>query len=146
MVLRRSSRLSLVTIDHEVATETQDQTTVKVDEAPHSVIRAIIDRFLRHREDQLRLARLCKGFPKIAIRIGRAWVQSIPVARATDEDLIDAFVLGRRPQDRRLLLKSAALLATFGLVYREPAAASQFAEIREAHNDDEERSGLAEIY
>ena len=42
------------------------------------------------------------------------------MAHVTDSDLIDAFVLGRSLLDRELLLKSAALLATFGLVYREP--------------------------
>ena len=131
MVLRRSSRLSLVTIDHEVATGTQDQKTLNVAEAPQSVTQAIVNRIplVQHREDQLRLARFCKGFPKIAIRIGEAWLRSVPVARATDDDLIDAFVLGRRPQDRALLLRSAALLATFGLVYREPLAAGQLGEI-----------------
>ena len=131
VVLRRSSRLSLVTIDYEIATGTQDQKTLNVAEAPQFVTQAIISRlpYVQHGEDQLRLARFCKGFPKIAIRIGQAWVRSIPVARATDNDLIDAFVLGRRPQDSTLLLKSAALLATFGLVYREPLAAGQLGEI-----------------
>ena len=33
-----------------------------------------------------------------------------------DDDLVDAFILGRRSQERDLLLESAALLATFGLV------------------------------
>ena len=131
MVLRRSSRLSLVTIDYEVATGTQDQKTLNVAEAPQSVTQAIINRIplVQHREDQLRLARFCKGFPKIAVRIGQAWVRSTPVAHATDEDLIDAFVLGRGPRDSALLLKSAALLATFGLVYRQPLAARQLGEI-----------------
>ena len=133
MVLQRSSALSLVTIDHEIATGSQDQATLSVSEAPHSVTQAIIDRtpLVRHREDQLRLARFCRGFPKIAIRIGHAWVRSVPVARATDDDLIEAFVLGRRPQDRALLLKSATLLATFGLVYREPPTAGHLREIAE---------------
>lgn len=131
MVLRRSSGLSLVTIDHEIATGSQDQTTLRVAEAPDSVTQAIIDRtpLVRHREDQLRLARFSRGFPKIAIQIGHAWVRSVPVARATDDDLVDAFVLGRRPQDRALLLKSAALLATFGLVYRGPLTAGHLPEI-----------------
>ena len=131
MVLRRGSGLSLVTIDHEVATGAQDQEMRRVPEAPHSLTRAIIERIplVRHREDQLRLARFCKGFPKIAIRIGHAWARSVSVARATDDDLVDAFVLGRRPRDRALLLKSAALLATFGLVYREPRTTGHLGEI-----------------
>ena len=130
MVMRRGSRLSLVTIDDEPATGTQDQKTLNVAEAPFSVTETIIDRIphVRHREDQLRLARFCRGFPKIAIWVARSW-GSVPMARVTDDDVIDAFVLGRRPRDRELLLKSAALLATFGLVYREPPTASQLGEI-----------------
>ena len=130
MVLRQSSCLSLVTIDHEDATGTHDQKTIQVAEAPRAVTEAIIDRMpLQNHEDKGRLARFCEGFPKIAIRVGHAWVRSVPMARATDDDLINAFVLGRRPLDSAALLKSAELLATFGLVYREPSAASQLGEI-----------------
>ena len=142
MVLRRGSSLSLVTIDHEQATGSHDQETLSVAKAPHSVTQAIINRIplVRHPEDQHRLARFCRGFPKIAIRIGHAWVRSVPVARATDDDLINAFVLGRRPQDKALLLKSAELLATFGLVYREPRAASHLGEIARLGHGLEESS------
>ena len=139
MVLRQSSRLSLVTIDHEPATGTQDQKTLNVAEAPYFVTEAIIDRIphVRHPEDRLRLAHFCRGFPKIAIRVGQKW-GSVPMAHVTDSDLIDAFVLGRSLLDRELLLKSAALLATFGLVYREPRAASQLGEIAKLQHNLEE--------
>ena len=124
MVQCGSSRLSLLTVDHEVATGAQDQSTFHVPEAPHSVTKAIIDRtpLIPNHEDQLRLARFCKGFPKVAVQIAQAWTRSDPVARATDDDLVDALVLGRRPRDRALVLKSATLLATFGLVYPDPPA------------------------
>ena len=140
MVVRQSSSLSLVSIDHEAATGPQEQKTLNVAEAAHSITRAIIERtaLVQHHEDQRRLAHFCKGFPKIAIQISHAWVQSVPVARATDDDLVDAFVLGRRPQDQALLLKSAALLATFGLVYREPLNAGDLTDIAGLAHDLEE--------
>ena len=118
MVLRSGSRLSLITIDDEVPTGTLDQTTFKVDEAPSSVTEAIISRVSPGlpSEDQRRLERFSTGFPKIAILVGQAWAESRPVAHATDDHFVDAFVLGRSPRERDLLLKSAELLATFGLV------------------------------
>ena len=131
MVMRQCSRLSLITIDHQIPTGTLDPTTIKVDEAPRSVTDAIINRVLPvlHHEDELRLVRFCKGFPKIAIRIGQTWGQSIPVAHTTDDDLVDAFVLGRSPRDRELLLKSAATVATFGLIYVKDSTDSQLIEL-----------------
>ena len=148
MVLRRSSRLSLVTIDHEVATATPEQITLNVGEAPPAVTDAIISRIplVVHYEDHSRLARFCKGFPKIAIRISEAWGHSIPMARALDDDLVDAFVLGRKPDDPQpaSLLKSAVLLATFGLVYREPAPSQlgEIAEMGRGLEEDDLRSGI----
>ena len=119
MVSHRGSRLSLVTIDDEIPSGTPDKTTFKVGEAPSSVIEAVIDQVSPGlpSEDRRRLVRFSKGFPKIAIRIGQAWAESVPVAHATADYLADAFVLGRRPQEsEQLLRKSAALLAVFGLV------------------------------
>ena len=131
MVLRRSSRLSLVTIDDEVPTGTLDKTTFKIPEAPSSVTKAIINHVLPGlpSEDRWRLERFSKGFPKIAFLVAQAWTDSRPIAHATDDDLVDAFVLGRRPRERDLLLKSAALLATFGLVGVEHSDGDQLGEI-----------------
>ena len=131
MVLRRSSRLSLVTIDDEVPTGTLDKTTFKIPEAPSSVTKAIINHVLPGlpSEDRWRLERFSKGFPKIAFLVAQAWTNSRPIAHATDDDLVDAFILGRRPQERDLLLKSAALLATFGLVGVEHSDGDQLGEI-----------------
>ena len=125
MVSRPDNRLSLVTIDDEIPSGTLDKTTFKVGEAPSSVIEAIIDHVSPGlpSEDRRRLVHFSKGFPKIAIRIGQAWAESVPVAHATADDLADAFVLGRRPREpEQLLRRSAALLATFGLVETEPPA------------------------
>ena len=46
-----------------------------------------------------------------------------------DDDLVDAFILGRRPQERDLLLESATLLATFSLVRVEHPDGDQLGEV-----------------
>ena len=131
IVLRRSSRLSLVTIDDEVPTGTPDKTTVEIPKAPPAVTEAIINHVLPGlpSEDRWRLERLSEGFPRIAVLVGRAWTESRPIAHVIEDDLVNAFILGRRPQERDLLLKSATLVATFGLVRVEHPDGYQFGEI-----------------
>ena len=131
MVLRRNSRLSLVTIDDEVPPGTLDKMTYKVQEAPPSVTEAIVEQVLPGLpyEDQRRLERFSRGFPKIAVLVAQAWTESRPIAHAMDDDLVDAFILGRKPQERDLLLESAALLATFGLVRVGHPDSNQLGEI-----------------
>ena len=124
MVSQSGSRLSLVTIDDEIPSGTPNETTFKLDEAPPSVIEAVINQASPglSSEDRRRLVHFSKGFPEIAIRIGQKW-PTVPVAHATADDLADAFVLGRMPREsKQLLRKSAALLATFGLVEVKPPA------------------------
>ena len=131
MVLRPGSRLSLITIDEEVPSGTLDRSTFRVADAPPSVTEAIVDRHLPGVPsiDRGRVAQFSRGFPKIASRVGQAWAESRAVAHATDDDLVDAFVLGRTSQERDLLLKAAALLATFGLVHLEDSDEDQLREI-----------------
>ena len=136
MVLRQSSRLSLVTIDDEIPSGTLDENTFKVDEAPPSVTEAIVDHVSPGlpSEDQGRLVRFSKGFPKIAVLVGQAWSKSIPIAHVADDDLVETFVLGRRHRDRESLLRSAALVAAFGLVEAE-SARGQLSGIAELRHD-----------
>ena len=131
IISRSSSSLSLVTIDNEIPTGTLDKTTIKLEQAPDSVIETIITRVSRGSpsEDQRRLVRFSRGFPGIAIRITQAWTESRPVAHSTEEHLVDSFVLGRRPHERELLIKSAMLLAASGLVGIEHEADGQLDEI-----------------
>ena len=131
MVLRSDSRLSLITIDHEIPSRTLDEATMKVDEASNAVIEGIIGQIAPglQSEDQRRLVRFSQGFPKIATNIAWAWFKEIPIAHATDDLLVDAFVLGRRPKDGDSLLKSITLLAAFGLVTVDNSADSQLNEI-----------------
>lgn len=121
IVSRQSSRLSLITIDDEIPTGTLSEETFKVDEAPASVTEAIIKHVSPGlpSEDERRLVSFSKGFPKIAVQIGHAWISSIPIAHATDFDLVETFVLGRRSKNPQLLLKSAMLVAVFGLIEAE---------------------------
>ena len=121
IVSRAGSRLSLVTIDHEIPSGSSDDTTFKLEEAPLLVTQTIIDRVPNlDPEDQRRLARFSRGFPGIGIRVAHAWRTQLPVAHATDDNLVDAFVLGRNSRRPESLLRSAALIAAFGLVQAEP--------------------------
>ena len=130
MVLRRESRLSLITIGNEISSGTLDENTLKIAEASSFVIESIIDRIALGLPsvDRHRLVRFSKGFPTIAILMGRTWGTTQPLAHITEANLVDAFILGRRPQDHELL-KSAMLLAVFGLVGVESANDRQLDEV-----------------
>ena len=131
MVSRVSRRLSLITIDNEMPPGTADGTTFKVGEAPLSVVESVISRVAPGlpSEDQRRLVHFSKGFPGIAIRVARTWTESKPVAHATEDHFVNAFVRGRRPEEPEMLDKSAKLLAAFGLVDLKQAAESELREI-----------------
>ena len=131
MVLHQGSHLSLVTIDNEIPIGTLDGNTLRIEEAPPPVTEGIISHVSSGLpyEDRSRLERFSKGFPEVSVRVGKTWSESRPVAHATDDAFVDAFVLGRNPRDPELLRKSAALLAVFGLVDVGPQADSQLSEI-----------------
>ena len=126
LVQRRESSLSLVTLDDDVPADVREQTIVKlsghetiikVPEAPSSVIEAVINEACPGlpSEDFRRLAHFSRGFPKVAHLVAQAWATSRPIAHATEEHFAEAFVLGRRAQDRKLVLTAARLLAAFPL-------------------------------
>ena len=137
MVIRQSSNVSLVTIDHEIPPGALDRDTFKIEEAPAPVVEGIIDHILPGLAglDHSRLAHFANGFPKIASRIARTWDTGIPLAQATDRDLVDAFVRGRNPQEPQLLMKAAQLLAAFGLIVWEPPGDEQLNEIASLGRD-----------
>lgn len=130
MVSHEISRLSLLTIDDQLPTTTPGETTLIVSEAPTSVTDAIIAQALPglRDEDQQRLARFSRGFPWIAIRIGQAWRESIPIAHAVDDDLVDAFVGGRNHRESQPL-HMAELMAVFGRIGIEGKLASELDEV-----------------
>ena len=131
LVSRSGSGLSLITIDDEVPTGTLEPSTLRVPNAPPSVSEAIVDRELPavSSRDRRRLAEFSRGFPEIAIRVARAWAEPRPIAHATDDDLVDAFVLGRGLKEPDRLLQAAALLASFGVVHIEDRDGSELNEI-----------------
>ena len=150
MTLRQGSRLSLVTIDNEVPTETLDVNTVKIVESQPSVTEGILQNVspgLAH-EDQNRLERFSKGFPEIAVEIGTTWRESRPVAHASSDSFVDAYVLGRKPRNTELLMVSATLLATFGLVDMESPAdgqLGQIASLRSGTNGEDIYSAVSQL-
>ena len=140
MVQRQGSFLSLITIDDEIPSDARDRTIVevaeyetliKVPEAPASVTETIISSVCPGlpSEDFRRLAHFSKGFPKIARLVAQAWTSSRPVAHATEEHLVETFVVGRRSHERELLLESAQLLAAFRLVRVDHPDGDQIAEV-----------------
>ena len=133
MVLRQGSRISLVTIDNDIPAGKSAENTLEVEKAPSRVTEGIIDHFspgLPY-EDQSRLARFSEGFPEIAVRVGKAWSESRPIPHAADDGLVDAFVLGRSPRNRDLLLNSAELIAVFPLVDVDSPTRGQLSEVAE---------------
>lgn len=129
MVSRQSSQASLITISDHVPDEAPDRATFTVDQASPSVIEAILARTAPALPpgDSYRLVRFSNGLPEIAIRIGQTWGTANSLARATDADLLDAYVLGQEADNRGLLLKSARLLAAFGAVRVDPPEHDQLA-------------------
>ena len=126
------STLSLITIENENPDGVLDPDAVihvalAPDEVTETLIRQLLPRV--RSEDHRRLAHFSRGFPGIAIRIGQAWDRSVPLADAADSALVDAFVLGRRPEQPEILVKSAQLLATFGIVSLDPSTGGRFVEV-----------------
>ena len=140
LVERQTSLLSLVTIDYEIPSVAQHstivevsdyETVVKILEASSSVTEAIINSACHGlpSEDFRRLAYFSRGFPKIAHLVAQAWMSSIPVPYATEEHLVETFIVGRRSHDRELLLESARLLAAFRLVRVDHLDGDQLVEV-----------------
>lgn len=118
MTKRSSSRLSLVTIDHEIPRGQLPLDTLLVDLAEPLVTDGILTRLAPNlpSEDQRRLASFSKGFPQLARLVAEAWRNDISIASATDEVLINRIVIGRSPLDPALTREAAMLLSAFGLV------------------------------
>ena len=125
MVKRSSSRLSLITIDHEIPPDERlPNDTLLVERADT----AVIDGILKHvapnlpPEDHRRLLLFAAGYPQLARLIGQAWLSDIPIASATDDDLIDRILIGRKALDPGLMKDAGMLLSAFGLLGDQAAA------------------------
>ena len=119
MVKRASSRLSLVTIDHEVPpTDRLPSDVIVVDRANESVIDQLLKQISPDlpSEDHRRLVKFSQGFPQIAALLGQSWLKEASIAGATDAELFDRIILGRKPSDEPLLRDVGMLLGAFGLL------------------------------
>lgn len=115
-VNHQGSRLSLVTIEDDADPNTLDPQTVIVPEAPSDVTEAMVENLAPTlpSEDKRRLGMLSRGFPEVALAVVKAWKNSVPIPLATDDDIVDAFVVGRESYRSDSLMDSARLLAVFG--------------------------------
>ena len=118
MVRHSGSHLSLVTIEDRFAECGVSNGMLEVVEAPKSVIEGIVDQISpgHPSEDRRRLIHFSKGFPKIAFGVCESWNANTPIAHTTDDDLVKSFVLGRGLHEPGITLKTAKLLAAFGVV------------------------------
>ena len=85
-----------------------------------SVIEGILDHVLPGflSEDRRRIVRFVQGFPGLAVRVGE--IQGIDdVVSATDDRLVDAFITGHRASNQETLVRSARLLAVFGMFEKD---------------------------
>lgn len=112
------SRLSLITIDHEVPRRDVSNDTLLVEPADKAVINALLEAVAPNlpRDDHERLLRFSSGFPQMARLLGQVWLSDGSIASASNDALVDRIVLGRTSFDRHLLKDASMLLSTFGLV------------------------------
>ena len=122
-VLHRDSRLSVLTIDHEVAAGLPKDATLEITGASSSVIESLVGHVAPDvtSTDRQRLTQFCRGYPKIALLVARTWNTAGSLATVTDDALVDAFVVGRGRRESARFLGSAELLAAFGWVGVETA-------------------------
>ena len=127
IVKRRDSRLSLVTIDDEIIPNVTDQQMTTVYEALPVVTEQIVKNLAPKLppEDSQRLESFSRGFPQIAVSVAEAWKNSIPLPHATEDDIVERFVLGHGASESSTLLTSARLLAVFGKLRTGPNLDSQ---------------------
>ena len=117
-VSRLGSRLSLVTIEDDASRTSLDPQTIVVPEPPPDVTEAVVENLAPNlpSEDKRRLGSLSRGFPGVALAVVRAWKNSVPIQRLTDDDIVEAYVVGRSSSRSSSLLASARLLAVFGAI------------------------------
>ncbi|MBG0794219.1 type II toxin-antitoxin system MqsA family antitoxin [Methylocystis sp. H62] len=119
MVKRTGSRISLVTIDHEVPPSLKgDDELLMVEPAADAVVEGMIKQIAPDlpSEDHRRLLKFARGFPQMATLLGQAWLNDMPIAAATNDELIDRILLGRKPLDPALLKDAGMLLGAFRLL------------------------------
>ena len=117
-VNRLGSRLSLITIEDDTPPTPPDSRTISVPQAASDVTEQIVKNLAPPdlpSEDRRRLAALSRGFPEVALAVVKAWKESAPpLPHTTEDDLVEAFVIGRDSSQSNSLMASARLIAVFG--------------------------------
>ncbi len=121
LVRRSGSGVSLLSIIDDEMPSRLGTDTIGIDEAPESVVEAIVKRVAGTLPplDRQRLARMSAGFPEVARRIG-AEVGATQLVDPRPDQFIDRFVVGRASHDADRLLRSATLLSAFRVVRVDP--------------------------
>lgn len=143
-VNRLGSRLSLVTIEDDTPPTPPDSRMISVPEAPSDVTEQIVKNLAPPdlpSEDRRRLVALSRGFPEVALAVVKAWKESAPpLPHTTEDDLVEAFVIGRDSSQSNSLMASARLLAVFGALRLGEESESQLPEAsRSLHGLDVEQ-------
>ena len=141
MVRADSSRLSLVTIQDEVASETTRPDEVLVPNAPLAVIEGIVGKLAQGlpSEDTRRLIEFSQGYPELAISAVSAWRASRPIGHVTEHRFVKTFLQVTVHENPELIVKSAQLLSTFGLIGIEEEFESRLEEVARAGGLDADR-------
>lgn len=123
MVRTDSSRLSLVTVQYEVPSESIGQDGVLIPNAPLGVIEGIVGSLAQDlpSEDTQRLIHLSRGYPELAISAVSAWKASRPIGHVTEHRFVRTLLQSTMHENPELVVKSAQLLATFGLLGTDEA-------------------------
>jgi len=125
IVRRSNSRLSLITIDHEIPRGPLPPGTHLVERASPAVIETLIKSLQPGlpTEDVRRLVKFANGFPQLAVLSALAWVADVPLATVTTDFLIEQVVIGNSLLNKDEVLQGAKLLSIFGLLgLRDEAA------------------------
>lgn len=150
IVRRSSSRLSLITIDHEIPRGLLPPGTHLVDRASTTVVETLIKSLQPGlpNEDVRRLVKFANGFPQMAVLSAQAWAADIPLAAVTTDFLIEQVVIGSSLLNKDEVLQGAKLLSVFGLMgFRDEAAVElgQVASISGALSAEQLRKTFADL-
>ena len=150
IVRRSSSRLSLITIDHEIPRGSLPPGTHLIESASTAVVETLIKSLQPGlpTEDVRRLVKFANGFPQMAVLSALAWVADIPLATVATDVLIEQVVIGNSLLNKDEVLQGAKLLSVFGLMgFRDEAAVElgQAASISGALSAEKLRTTFADL-
>ena len=134
------SKVSLLTIDYDVAAPSPEYASITIPRAADKVVAEII-RQVAHGvtdADVNRLVQFAQGFPQIAVLIAKAWpFDTYDISSLTDKDLIEKMVFGRSAPNAELFAITQAL-SLYDIVGVEEQAARELGVVASAAGVDPE--------